>query len=343
MEGLRHTSGGTAVPPYSRGPYIWDQHVTMNAGVSGANVPGKCWYVDGTNGKAANDAKSWTRAISTIQGAIDLAGADDVIYVAPKLITDLTGDPTSYAENLIIPVAAMGLSIIGVSRGRSQGGLPQVKKGSGSSALLTIQAAGCLIANMGFNGASSTGGGILLDDDYSTKTAFGTTIAGCHFKNCRGSSATSAVTGGAIMWSGEGNAWQVLISGNRFYKNVADVVLKGTSNTQPQDVVIENNVFSGPAANTDCNLFLSGAGDGINGVIIRNNDFTAVPTLGTNDKMLSLTGCTGVLVGNRFACTGRTFGAAGDEFVPTTVLMADNYQEVAVGDNNYQSGHINRT
>ncbi len=225
-----------------------------------------------------------------------------------------------------------------------RGGVPQIKIGAGSTAMLTVRSPGCLIANLGFNGASSTGGGILLDDDGSTKTAFGTTIVNCHFKNCVGTTATNAATGGAIMWSAEGNAWQVLIKGNRFYKNVGDVVLLGTSGSLPQDVVIEDNVFSGPAASVDCNLYLAG-GSGMNGVIIRNNDFTCFPAIGsgTNATPAVLTGCVGQMSGNRFACTGKTFGAAGNVVVPTTVFMTGNWQETAIADNNYQGTTVNRT
>jgi len=327
-DGLRGVDGNIASPPYSRGPYRWNQHVTFTAGVSGVNTNGDVVYVDGTNGSAGNDGKSWSTALDTIQAAVTLAGADGTVFVAPKAITDFTGDPTSYAETVIIPATHTSLSIIGISRGLTQGGLPQIKKGSGSTALLTIRAAGCLIANLGFNGYGATGGGILLDDDYSTKCAFGTTITGCHFKNCVGSTATNAATGGAIMWTSAGNAWQVRIAGNKFYKCVGDVVLKGTSNTVPQDVVIEDNVFSGPAGNVDCNLYLKG-GSGMNGVVIRNNEFPCWPALssGTNVMPVSLTGCVGLLTGNRFGCTGKTFGAAGNALVPTTVLLTDNYQE----------------
>jgi hypothetical protein len=179
-----------------------------------------------------------------------------------------------------------------------------------------------------------------MDDDNSTKFANGTTIMGCHFKNCQGSSATSAVTGGAIMWSNQGGAWQVLIAHNRFYKCTADVVLKGTVQTVPQDVIIEDNVFSGPAATVDCNLFLSG-GSGINGVIVRNNSFPCFPAAGTNNMPVRMTGCVGSLSGNRFATSGKTFGAAGNVIVPTTVFMAENYQEVSAGAN--ATGEIGRT
>ena len=294
---------------------------------------GKTWYVDG-DVTASGDGTTWSEAFKTIQEGIDATSADDVVYVASKKITDYTSDPTSYAETLIIPFASAGMALVGVSRGRTQGGLPQVKKGSGSTALLTIRAPGCLIANMGFNGSSSTGGGILLDDDYAAKAAFGTTIANCHFKNCVVTTA-HLETGGAIYTTSAGNAWQLLVTGCRFYKNECDICLVGTGTTVPQDWVIEDCIFSGPAANTDCNLFLKGGGSGINGLYINRCIFPALPALsaGTVKRFGDLTGCIGIMSDCRFGAqsaatsgTRLTWIAAGTAMlIPATVFMSNNY------------------
>ncbi len=296
---------------------------------------GNVWYVDASKGTGVTgDGTTWDEAFLTISEAITAASRLDIIYIAAKDITDATGDPSNYAETLIIPIELDGLALIGVSRGRTQGGLPQIKIGAGSTAMLTIRAAGCLIANLGFNGVSSTGGGILLDDDNSTKTAFGTTISNCHLKNCVGSTADSAVTGGAIMWTTEGNAWQVLITGCRFYKNVADITLMGTSNTRPQDVVIEDCDFSGYAAFTDCNIFGKGTGSGFGSIKINNCRFGQLPALGgTNDRYFDLTGTlSGTITNCTFGCntgntgTTLTFLAAGTAgLLPTTVHIMGCY------------------
>ena len=312
---------------------------------------GRVWYVDGD--KAASGAgANWSDAYKTIQEAETASSAGDVVLVANRTMTKTDTDPTNYAETVIIDTPQ--LSIIGVSRGLTQGGLPQVKIGAGSTAMLTIRAPGCLIANMGFNGASSTGGGILLDDDGgSTKSAFGTTIVGCHFKNCVGTTATNAATGGAIMWSSDGGAWQVRIQGNRFYKNVGDIVMKGTSISVPQDVVIDDNIFSGPAASVDCNLYV--AADGINGLIVKDNIFTGKPAIGsgTNAKYMVLgAGTVGILANNYFASitgeaeTDVTFGASGaGATIPTTVFISGNYGETGAANTNAgeQTSDIFRT
>ena len=303
---------------------------------------GNTLFVDTNSGSDNNDGGSPEKAFATIQAAVTAGTKLTTVIVKAKNMSAGDTDPGSYTENIVIPAAKWGMRIIGDGfENRTQGGLPQLKVGSTTTqALLTIRAPGVTIAGLGFNGTGATGGGILLDDDGSTKTAFGTSIIGCHFKNCVGTTATNAATGGAIQWSAAGGAWQVRIAGNRFYKNVGDIVLLGTSGSQPQDVIIEDNVFSGPAANVDCNLYLAG-GSGMNGVVIRNNDFPCFPAIGsgTNAKQLALTGCVGSLVGNTFGCSAKTFGATGDNLVPTTVLMSNNYQECAAA----ASGEIGRT
>ena len=306
----------------------------------GLAVFGTLRFVDGTNGSASNGGTSWSDAYATIQAAVTASSAGDTILIAPKTITAGATDPTSYAESIIIPAAKTNLTLIGFSRGRTQMGLPQIKPaGAVNGACLTIRAGGCLIKNLGFNGNSTAGApinnGIILDDDGSTKAACGTTIENCHFKNCAGSTITNGATGGAIVWSANGGAWQVLIKGNRFYKNAADVCLLGTSVSVPQDVVIEDNVFSGAATDVDCNLFLKGAGSGMNGVIIRNNVFGQLPNIGSGSikRYIDATGCVGMLVDCTFGCqtsnTGAgqlTFQAAGTAaLIPTTMHIAKCY------------------
>ena len=317
------------IPALKFGHKIYPEDV---AGLGYMTKTNRYWFVDGDiAGSGAGG--TWEDAYKTIQEAVTAASSGDVVFIAEKKITDFTGDPTSYAETIIIPATKPHLSLIGISRGLTQGGLPQIKPATTTTALLQIRAAGCLISNLGFNGANSTGGGIILDDDYSTKTAFGTTITGCHFKNCVGTTATDSRTGGAINWTSAGNAWQVRIEGNRFYKNVGDVVLKGTSSTVPQDVIIRDNIFSGPAANVDCNLYLAG-GSGMNGVIIDSNLFTAMPAIGSGSvaRFMDLTGCVGMVSNNMFACpvnataTELTFGAAGTAAkCPATVFLTHNW------------------
>jgi hypothetical protein len=334
----------------SENPYLYAQTLSELNQISPF---GTTRFVDGTNGADTNNGATWGNAFATIQAAVTASSAGDTVMIAAKTITAGATDPTSYSESIIIPAAKTSLSLIGVSRGRTQMGLPQIKPaGATNAAILTIRAGGCLIRNLGFNGNSTAGApinfGIVLDDDGSTKSACGTTIEGCHFKNCAGSTVADATTGGAIVWSASGGAWQVLIKGNRFYKNTSDVCLLGTSVSVPQDVIIEDNIFSGAAADVDCNLWLKGGGSGMNGVIIRNNVFGQLPALsaGAVKRYIDATGCVGMLVGNVFGC--QTSDAAGATLtfladgtaakIPTTMHIANCWGQSITAK---ESGEVN--
>lgn len=347
--GLRG-SKGVAAPPYTAGPYTWDQFVSFSAGAGFANSKGNIQYVDGTSGSDGNTGTGWADAKATIQAGVTAAGAFGTVFVLPKAMAAGVTDPGSYAESVIIPATHECLSIIGIGN-RTQGGLPQIKPaGTVHTYALTIRSCGCYIRGIGFNGNSTAGaplnGAILLDDDNSTKSTIGTTIEGCHFKNCAGTTVTDCRTGGAIDWCAAGNNWQVRIVGNRFYKNVCDICLLGTSNTVPQDVIIEYNVFSGPTASVDTQLYLAG-GSGMNGVLIQYNMFPVLGTLGSAvvKRFISATGCVGNCNFNTFGCAlAGTFGAAGDQaLIPTTMFMAGNLLQGAVGNDNYQGGWAART
>ena len=192
--------------------------IQANAVIGGSSLMtfGNTLFVDGDNGSDGNSGEELSSAKATVQGAVNAASAGDVIWVKARDMAATDTDPISYAETIIIPAGKSRLTIAGIASNRTQGGLPQIRKGSGSTALLTVRAPGCRILGLSFNGASATGGGILLDDDGGTvKTAFGTEIAYCHFKNCKGSTATDSRTGGAIQWASTGGAWQVWIHDNR--------------------------------------------------------------------------------------------------------------------------------
>lgn len=310
-----------------------DRFVVNNSDVKLIAYPGNAYYVDGDNGVDTASGRSWKKAVKTIAQAITLASANDTIAIKARKVAAGGTDPVNYAETLTIPATKPGLRLIGVANGTAQGAQPQIKIGAGSTAMLTVQAPGCLIKGLSFNGGSSTGGGILLDDDGSTKAAFGTVIEECFFKNCVGSGATDAKTGGAIMWSSQGGAWQVRIRANRFYNNIGGIVLLGTGGSRPKDVVIEGNTFGADAAaSVDCYIY-GAAGSGFVDLTIANNVFGSVlPNAGTVNRYMDLTNCaSGIVSGNMFGGASGTYGAAGNAAkIPTTIGIAFNYQDGAL-------------
>jgi len=309
-------------------------YVNLNgtvAPISGTNPFGNVLLVDADNGSDTDTRLPY----ATIQAAVTAADAGDTIFVKAKNMASGATDPSNYAETIIIPAGKSRLSLIGIGGGSAQGSLPQIKIGAGSTAMLNIKSPGCLIANLGFNGGSSTGGGIVLTDDGGTaNAAFGTVITGCHFKNCVVTSPDSR-TGGAIYWPAAGGAWQVIIEGNHFYDNVGSISLVGTSGSRPKDVVIANNVFSASAATTVDSYIYGAGGSGFNDVTVVNNVFTSVlPAIvaGSVVRYLDLTGAaSGIVANNYFATAAGTFGASGGAEdsgkVPTTVKLIGNYIE----------------
>lgn len=311
------------------------QAITDNfAELAGASM-GASYYVDGTTGVGANsNTGSSNSPKASINAAVAAAKAYDTIYIRGKKVGIGATDPVSYAETIIIPATKPGLRLIGLSNGLTQGGLPQIKIGAGSTAMITVRAPGCLIQGLGLNGSGSTGGGILLDDDGSTKTAFGTTIRGCHFKNCKGH-ATNGKLGGAIAWSTLGGAWQVRIEGNRFYGNVCSICLIGTSTDRPKDVVIAGNVFGADAASAVDGYIYGAGGSGFADVTIADNVFSTVLPAGASGQILRYMDLTGVASGivarNMFGGASGTYGATGDAAkIPTAVGIAGNYQDGAL-------------
>ena len=102
--GLRG-SKGVAAPPYTAGPYTWDQQVTFSAGVSGLNTPNDILYVDNVKGSTGGNGSSWNDAYSTITLALAAASAGTTIYVA--------GTGTDYSEAVTVSVDGISLIAVG--------------------------------------------------------------------------------------------------------------------------------------------------------------------------------------------------------------------------------------
>jgi hypothetical protein len=99
--GLRTNRGAMACPPYTNGPYTWDQHVTFSQGISGVGInlktDSQIWYVDsGKSSGVSGDGLSPETAFLTLLEAVTAAGNYDVIIIE---------------ENTIQTIATAGITI----------------------------------------------------------------------------------------------------------------------------------------------------------------------------------------------------------------------------------------
>ena len=110
---------------------------------------GEARLVDGVDGLDANDGQTPTSSKKTIAAAVAASSRGGVIYIRPKTYTLGTGF-ARYEEDVIIPLAANDLSIIGVTRtlNADMGGVRW--KPTGNTTPLTVYAPGVHLENIGF-------------------------------------------------------------------------------------------------------------------------------------------------------------------------------------------------
>ena len=79
----------------------------------GSSGPGDEWFVDSTNGLAANTGKDWENALATIDQAVNKCTASngDVIFVAPFHAENLAADSA-------VDIDVAGVTVVGVRMGR---------------------------------------------------------------------------------------------------------------------------------------------------------------------------------------------------------------------------------
>ena len=160
------------------------------ASAAHANPWSTAYFVDQTGGTPNAKGLSPDDAVTTINAAVTLAGAGDVIYVRGLTpdITDLT-EPTQYTDNIVIPVTKYGLSIIGTGNNPHNPFYTSVKPAIAGYGIHVLGAS-FLLENMAVNRGEATTGVIFVDGDNSTsKNGWGLLISNCHIR--RGNSAAN--------------------------------------------------------------------------------------------------------------------------------------------------------
>jgi len=149
----------------------------------------KHYFVDGTDGKVNNGGLRPDDAMSTIQGAVDLASGGDVIYIRPLPFIVDSGF-TRYEEAVTITSGIASsvfvngnMSLIGVSNGAC-GDFLGVRWKETTTAAITNDAPALHVENIGFFSEGAANGILLVHDGGSdTKQGSqGTSIYNCAFK-----------------------------------------------------------------------------------------------------------------------------------------------------------------
>lgn len=158
------------------------------------------YFVDGDHGTAGALADSPESAVTTVTLALAQASDGDVIYVRQRApATDAT-DPTAYAENLVIPYAKYGMSIVGTGNNPHNPFYTQIKANAAGYGV-KIQAPSTTIENIDFNKGSATTGVIYFSGDVNTTDmGWGCLISNCHIRN-----ASSAANAAVMMYGGSYN------------------------------------------------------------------------------------------------------------------------------------------
>ena len=191
----------------------------------GVNVFSDVWYVDGDNGSDSDTGVDPEHAFATIQAGIDAASSQDTVYIRTLAPDADASEPGTYEEDLSIPYAKHGLSLIGVgaTNGLQPFGGPKVKNATATT-LLDVKASNVYIKGLQFNCTRNSGTyGIRLQGiaGYATLAgSVGTVIEDCYFKNA------SATYGGIYVYGG----YEVRISRCTFHlgTNALGVIFHST-------------------------------------------------------------------------------------------------------------------
>jgi len=257
----------------------------------------KHYFVDATDGATSNGGLRTDDALTTIQAAVTLATAGDVIYVRPQTYKLGTGF-NRYEEDVTVTLGGDGgsgvvatnanISLIGVSQRGKPSDFLGVRWKKGSATHLTIDAPCFHVENIGFFSEDATYA-INLRCNGATRTQEGTTgfsIYNCAIKgdgkiyanggnevqivNCRFQTKYDGTVGGIEMVGSSNAVQRPLIQGCEFIggnaNNMSAACIVGAAPWQ--DAVIRDNFFN---ADSDTSIYISIAGSTSTGIISNNH------------------------------------------------------------------------
>jgi len=282
----------------------------------------KVWFCDSVNGSDGGyDGRSMDRAFKTVAKAIAAASAWDTIYI---------NNAAAYTEDLVVPIAKMGLKLIGTPGSKI---VPQITSSAAGTTALTIQAPCVEVRNIHFNGASKTAPYILCDRDATSAINCGIApvIADCYFHGHTSSYSAVCLKGGIIQGKLLRNHFQAFGgagTGSTYEAAVWDI--DPTVACGDWDII--DNWFTENTAHL-CII--------ANNCLVKGNSFLDVGKHDTALVHLDLTGCNALLggngggnivVGNYFDNTDAELTNAHGYYGNATDYWAGNYATDKVSD-----------
>jgi len=152
-----------------------------------ANPWATAFFVDDDNGNDNNSGLKPAESKLTISSAITAASSGDVIYIRQPAFdsTDAT-EPGRYTENLVVPFAKSGLSLVGCGNNPHNPMYTMVKFSTAGYGV-NLYAPSTTIENLCFNKDAATTGLIYINGDESaSQCAWGTLLSNLQIRNADG-------------------------------------------------------------------------------------------------------------------------------------------------------------
>jgi len=238
----------------------------------GMAMNSQIYFVDQINGSDGDDGKQPTSAFATIERALVVAGAYDVIYVADPGTSG--SDPSTYsgaAANYTVPVASKSLAIIGIAHsallnnGRPMA--PSIYAYQAATPVFTVNAAMVTVEGFRIAGAWDTGGvetaGIAVADfSDGVSEGFGLSVHNCYFEDLN-----SAGDLGAVATTGQ---WNTTITNCTFMNCQMGISIVSSGSTNVGTIVDTVKFFSrnGLGTKTLADIYIYCQGS--DGILINN-------------------------------------------------------------------------
>ncbi len=284
------------------------------------------FFVDGDNGNAGNTGLSPDDSVALPSTAIGLSTRGGIVYVRPRTTTGSA--QTYYVDNITMPVTKPNLQLIGCGADVSNPYMGvDVKASVVTTAVVTVNGAGCLVEGMRLAGTGQTADVVSILDisnNGTTTRGYGATIRGCRFANSKGHLIN---TGAAVAID---TAIFTKIEDCKFSDNLASITARSVY-AAIQGLSITDCDFGGMIlTGRDVDVFIVGDAEQV--LIQRCNFNDGLPNHGVVSRFISIQTAYGLMADCNFAVSGANctgfFGADGSKgIIPTTILMSNNWME----------------